>query len=180
MQDEKELIKQAKAGCETGDFRAFGQLYEKYFDKIYSYVVSMTKNHEAAEDVVSITFEKAIENISSYEDRGYSFGAWLYRIARNETMDYFKKENKVTRFEESEVLISRGNVSYNKGEELVLQEKLWKQIEKLDDYNKEVIVLRYIEGYSIKETAKILEKTEDAIKSAAKRAMKDLRKNMKN
>lgn len=160
------------------DFAAFAKLYEKYFDKIYNYIFSMLRQHEAAEDVVSQTFEKALLNLGKYENRGYTFGSWLYTIARNCAFDYVKAQKKLTQIDDYPVILTEGDSTADTAELKIESEKLWLEIQKLDLAAREIVILRYIEEYSIKETAKILNKSEDAVKSAAKRALKLLRQNL--
>ena len=76
--DENTLVEQAKA-----EPNAFGELYERYVDRIYSYIYYRVGNDEDAEDLTARTFFQALDKISAYEDRGAPFSAWLYRIAHN-------------------------------------------------------------------------------------------------
>ena len=66
-----------------GDLDAFGLLYERYIDRIYNYVYYRTGNVSDAEDLTARVFQRAMNHISSYTDRGVPFSAWLYRIAHN-------------------------------------------------------------------------------------------------
>ncbi len=170
---ESELVQAAKT-----DIKAFGELYKLYFPKIYSYVLAILRSHEQAEDVVSQTFERALDKIHLYEDRGYSFGAWLYRIAHNFCIDNLRSGNKLTPFDDNFVLNTGSDSTSRNAEEQILQEQLWTNIARLDQSARQIIILRYIEGYSIKEVAYTLNKTEDAIKSTAKRALALLRLQM--
>jgi RNA polymerase sigma-70 factor (ECF subfamily) len=135
----------------------------------------MVGNTPEAEDIVSEAFEKAMLNIDKYEYKGYSFGAWLYRIARNIVYDR-SKLNKTTSLDAIEPFI-KSNV---KGPEDVAQdeeeiEQLHKMLANVKAEQREVLMLRYVEGYSIKEVTDILDKTEDSIKSLAKRGLKALK-----
>jgi RNA polymerase sigma-70 factor (ECF subfamily) len=166
---EKELVARAKT-----DFAAFSLLYRKYFPKIYTYIFNMLRQHEAAEDVVSITFEKALQKLPSYQDRGYAFGAWLYKIARNTALDHIKAQQKLTPLPDFPVI----EVSQDFQDSLDVQvdiEIVLAELQNLELAEREVVSLRYISGYSIEETAKILGKSNDSIKSSAKRALQKLR-----
>ena len=79
MDDDQQLIKRAQA-----DPAAFVHLYDRYVERIYAYVRRNSADTLAAEDIVATTFEKALKNLPRYRYRGVSFGAWLYKIARNE------------------------------------------------------------------------------------------------
>ncbi|HEX9804874.1 MAG TPA: RNA polymerase sigma factor [Candidatus Dojkabacteria bacterium] len=172
ISEEKKLIEKAKT-----DLKWFGEVYEVYFDKIYTFVSYMTRNKEVAEDIVSQTFEKAMLNIDTFEYRGYSFGAWLYRIARNLVYDRSKskKDNNYSA-EEIYDFVSDESISLvEKIEDQEMIELIRLGLEELKEEQKEVLVLRYVEGYSIKEVCEILSKSEDSVKSLAKRGIKILK-----
>ncbi len=92
---EQVIVQEAKK-----DLSAFKILYKEYFPRIYAYVLHMVGNVEITQDIVSQTFENAIKNIDKYEYKGYSFGAWLYAIARNCTMRKGKTAKEVSLNEE--------------------------------------------------------------------------------
>jgi RNA polymerase sigma-70 factor (ECF subfamily) len=76
--DEDDLVEAAKT-----DPEAFGKLYQRYVDKIYSYIYYRTSNREDAEDLTAKTFHRALSHIGRYKHKGRPFSAWLYRIAHN-------------------------------------------------------------------------------------------------
>ena len=77
----------------------FAPLYDKYFEQIFIYIIKKTQNEELTGDLTSQVFLKAILNISKYEDRGYPFSSWLYKIASNEVNLHFRKTNKTNEVE---------------------------------------------------------------------------------
>ena len=83
LNTEKQLVEQAKESLQ-----AFDALYEHYLPKIYAYILNRVANKEVAEDVTSKTFIKAMTKIQSFDYKGYTFGAWLYKIAQNNIIDY--------------------------------------------------------------------------------------------
>lgn len=87
MEDEASLVERARQ-----DPQAFAALYDRYVERIYAYAQRETGELLMAQDVVSATFEKALSHMNRYEWRGTSFGAWLYRIARNEIMMVRRKQ----------------------------------------------------------------------------------------
>jgi len=89
LENEAELVEKAK-----NDDQAFSQLYDFYFPRVYGYIFKRVGNHEAAEDIVSVTFMKVFTHIKSYQSQGYTFGAWVYRIATNNLIDHYRKEGK--------------------------------------------------------------------------------------
>ena len=91
LEQETELVERAKK-----DLKAFGELYDLYFPKLYGFIVYMVGNQAEAEDIVSNAFEKAMLNIDKYEYRGVRFGAWLFRIAKNLVYDRGKVKATVS------------------------------------------------------------------------------------
>lgn len=172
LKQEKELVEAAKT-----DMAAFGQLYENYFDKLYGYVFYMTQSHFKTEDVVSETFEKALLNIQRYEYRGYTFGAWLIRIARNIVIDKAKQPSstKSTSLDVLEEIIEADTNTEIQAVKYIQREQLKVLLRSLKDEQRECVVLRYIEGYSVKETCEITSRTEDSVKSLCKRALQTLK-----
>ena len=83
--DEIKLINSAK-----NDPAAFGQLYEKYVERIYNYIYYRTGNNRDAEDLTARVFFKALKNIGTYRHLGLPFSAWLYRIAHNLVANYHR------------------------------------------------------------------------------------------
>lgn len=170
IEEEIKIVEMAK-----NDLKAFEQLYELYVRKIYSYVASMVGNNVDAEDIVSETFEKAMLNIDKYEYRGYTFGAWLYRIARNLVYDR-SRNKKVVQMPDQEFVSNEVDlepeISFEKGAQ---SEYLLELLGQLNEDQREIVILRYMQGYSINEVSDMLDKTEDSIKSLAKRALQNLR-----
>lgn len=174
-EQEKELIELAKV-----DAHAFGELYEYYFDRLYGYVVYLVGNNTDAEDIVSETFEKAMRNIKKFEWQGYTFGAWLYKIARNLVYDKAKARKAVS-LEDLKNIIESPNPSVEEQVEVnVATENLLKLVSQLGDDQREIVLLRYVQGYSIQETCIITGKTIDSVKSLAKRALATLREQTNN
>ena len=89
LSEEQQLIEDAKT-----DTASFAKLYDYYFPKIYGFVASKVNNRNDAEDLVSETFMKALENLPRFEWRGIPFAAWLFTIARNNLNNYYVKSSK--------------------------------------------------------------------------------------
>lgn len=87
--NEMELVKLAKT-----DDDAFAALYNRYFPKIYGFVLKRVGQREIAEDIVSAIFTEAFVHLENYEDRHFTFGAWLYKIATNKLIDHYRRENR--------------------------------------------------------------------------------------
>ena len=90
VQDEASLIRRAQ----ENDREAFREIYETYFDKIFRYLAIKTGDRTEAEDMTQQVFLKALQSISSFKWKGVPFSAWLYRIAHNQVIDYYRKQKK--------------------------------------------------------------------------------------
>jgi len=93
LENEAALVEQARS-----DDSAFGVLYENYFPRIYAYIIKRVGQRETAEDLVSITFMKVFSNLDKYTKRDCSFSAWIYKIATNNLIDYYRKNARKKEF----------------------------------------------------------------------------------
>ena len=88
--NEEEMLGRAS----RGDREAFGGLYERYVERIYNYVYYRTGNLHDAEDLTARVFQRAMNHIHSYTDRGVPFSAWLYRIAHNLVANWHRDRSR--------------------------------------------------------------------------------------
>ena len=172
MQDEESLVQRAK----QRDQKALTQLYERYFDGIYRYVALRIGDKVEAEDMTQQVFLKALQSISSFKWRGIPFSAWLYRIAHNQVVDYLRKSKKrpATLFDES--LPSSDNNPQLLTEHSLEIEQLLSATRRLTEAQREVISLRFAGELSTAQVAKIMGKSEGAIKALQHSAIVSLRK----
>ncbi len=172
IEDEEIFIKKAK----DGEVEAFGLLYEHYMPKIYRFVLLKVSHREEAEDLTHQVFLKAWESIEQYDFQGYPFGSWLYQIARNAVIDYYRKSHPQSSLEETDVDLVADTPSLEKGlDEKTNIESLVKIIGKLKDIERDVVIMRFIEDMTVREVAKIIGKSEGATKVIQHRAIKNLR-----
>ena len=168
---EYEVIERSKA-----DPRAFGVLYEKYFDRIFNFIYRQTDDEELTGDLCSQTFMQALKNVSKYQFRGIPVSAWFYKIASNEVNKYYRKRNQVKVFsiEESRIreLMDLADEEYD--EEII--ERLLNFMKDLPTDMLEVLELRFFEDKDFKEIAFILDITESGAKMRVYRALDRLRK----
>jgi RNA polymerase sigma-70 factor (ECF subfamily) len=172
IRKEEQVIESSKK-----DPRAFGELYEKYFDRIFNYIYRQTDDEELAGDLCSQTFVNALNNINRYEFRGFPFSAWLYKIAGNEVNKHYRKNkgNKIFSIEELKVreLVEQGTDDWD--EELITQ--LIRYMNELPTDMIQVLELRFFEDKDFKEIAFILDMTESGAKMRTYRALDKLRTN---
>ncbi len=169
---EKSLVK----GAVGGEASAFGLLYDYYQPKIYRFVLMKVGRREEAEDLTHQVFLNAWQNIKNYESRGFPFSSWLYRIARNQVIDYYRAIRDEVPIEEvspeSFAVPASVHIDFDKGVEL---RKIRSAIQLLDPVYQDVVIMRFVEDLSIKETAAILDKSEGSIKVIQHRAIKKLK-----
>ncbi len=175
MQDEQGLITRAQ----SRDPEAFGRLYEAYFEKIYRYVAIKIGNRTEAEDLTQQVFVNALESIGSYKTREVPFSAWLYRIAHNQIVDTLRKRSRRPTLELDESMPIPAEGDLVEETELKLQTKeLVEAAKKLTKLQQEVIALRFGADLPIAQVAKVMGKTEGAIKAMQHSAVAALRRTM--
>jgi RNA polymerase sigma-70 factor, ECF subfamily len=162
--------------AQGGEVEAFGQLYDHYSDTVYRYIYYRVNTRATAEDLTSETFLRALRRISTFTWQGRDFGAWLVTTARNLVADHFKSSrfrlevttgemldaNEVERSPEESVLESLSNAA------------LLEAVRKLNPQQQECVTLRFLQGLSVAETARIMGKNEGAIKTLQYRAVRTL------
>jgi RNA polymerase sigma-70 factor (ECF subfamily) len=170
---EEKLIKDAIGGMSS----AFGFLYDHYQPMIYRFVLVKVGRREEAEDITHQVFLSAWQNVGNYKHRGHPFSSWLYQIARNQVIDYYRaKKGDVSLDKVDPESFATGSVASLDLTMKLEMEKVGSAIARLKPEYQDVIALRFIEDISLKETAAILKKTEGSIKLMQHRAIKELRK----
>src|ERR1700733_9953426 len=172
---EEKLIKQAVRGVSS----AFGPLYDHYQPMIYRFVLVKVGRREDAEDITHQVFMSAWQNIRGYKHRGHPFSSWLYQIARNLVIDHYRaKKNDVSLDKidpDSSIIPAAAQFDLS----LKLQvEKVHIAIRELKPDYQDVIIMRFVEDMSLKETAAVLKKSEGAVKLIQHRAVKELKKKL--
>lgn len=159
-----------------GDVSAFGKLYDKHVDSIYRYVYYRVRDDAEAEDLTSDVFMRALKAISRYEPR-QAFLAWLYRIARNAVIDRARRGGRQVSFEDALEHPTADQIVEPDMEILSRSDSdsLRKALGQLTPLQQEVIVLRFLEGYSTQEIARIVGKREGTIRGIQFRAIGALR-----
>jgi len=177
IKSESDLIKLAS----DGDAEAFGALYEKYIDQIYNYIYFRTSNGKDAEDICSRVFLRALNHIEKYEDRGYPFSAWLYRIAHNLVVNWYRdseRSNEISLLDQYPPPTMDGSVE-EKIEKMDETEALLRIIRDLPEDRKELLVLKHVEGLTNFEIGEIMDRTEGAVKALYHRTLESLRDDYK-
>jgi RNA polymerase sigma-70 factor (ECF subfamily) len=165
-------------GAASGDSDAFGELYDRYVDRIYNYIYYRTGNHFDAEDLTARVFYRAMRHISNYQDRGLPLSAWLYRIAHNLVANWHRdnsRRKEISLDDGYNVLRHNGphpESTLEKNQEL---EELLRVIRQLPAERQQLIVLKFVEHLPNAEIGHIMGRTEGAIKSLYHRTLISLR-----
>ncbi len=181
MTEEEIRREQAIVERSKRNSRDFAELYEKYFDRIYYYLLRQTDDEEIAGDLSSQTFVNALNHLGKYEFRGLPFSAWLYKIASNEVNKYYRKKKgkKIFSIEEAKVreLVERSNTEGLQDWDEEIIQQLITYLKDLPIDMLHVLQLRFFEDKGFREIAFILEMTESGAKMRTYRALDMLRKN---
>ncbi|MDG1330729.1 MAG: sigma-70 family RNA polymerase sigma factor [Crocinitomicaceae bacterium] len=176
---ESEIIALAKK-----DRKYFGTLYDRYFEQIFRFIFKrLGGDEDTAGDLSQQTFIKAMANMEKYEDRGFPFSSWLYRIAQNEVSMYFRQQKKnfsvpidENRIQDvgSEAEIFSSHMSMDD------QEKLIEMLNGLEESHLDIIELRFFQQMSFKEIAEIYSVSEATAKMRTYRILERINKQWKN
>ncbi|WP_158886538.1 sigma-70 family RNA polymerase sigma factor [Amycolatopsis anabasis] len=176
-----ELVRAAQGG----DTAAFGALYDRYVDVVFRYVLFRLGDRELAEDVTSETFLRALRRITTVSYQGRDVGAWFITIARNLVLDHVKSSRFRLEIVTDEITESGvppfagGGAQSPAGPEQQVMSRatraeLLRCVADLGEDQRECIVLRFLQGLSVAETARIMKRNEGAIKALQHRAVRRL------
>ncbi len=159
-----------------GEASAFGLLYKHYQPKIYRFVYLKVGRREEAEDLTHHVFLKAWQNIENFKPRGFPFGSWLYRMARNQVIDSYRTKKTEASIDDIDSDSLKSDEEAESSFDLSLEvQTVRRAILQLKPEHQDVIVMRFIEDLSIKEVADALNRSEGAVKLLQHRAMEKLR-----
>lgn len=160
----------------------FADLYEKYHHELFQFLFYMVKNREQAEDLVQDVYIKVLKSYQNFKGNS-SEKTWIFSIAKHSAIDWFRKQSRWNKRLGQSVDDEESNVQLQDEaplpEEMVIQneeiQRLYKCLEYCTVDQKMVIILRYIQSFSITETADILNWTESKVKTTQHRGIKALK-----
>jgi RNA polymerase sigma-70 factor (ECF subfamily) len=162
----------------SGDAEAFGQLYDHYVDGVYRFIYYRVGSVHLAEDLTSETFVRGLRAVQRFTWQGKDFGAWLTTIARNLIADHYKSSR--ARLEIVADQVPEGRQVQDGPEDGVLRlltnEILHDLVDALPGEQRDCILMRFIQGLSIAQTAAALGRSEGAVKQLQLRAVRNLAK----
>ena len=170
---EAPLVQRAK----SGDSEAFAQLYDAYVARVYRYIYFRVTDDAAAEDLTSQVFLKAWESLDRYQMGSSPFVAWLYTIARNLVIDYYRTKKESVPLEDVHMLASHETPVEEVEARFDLQ-AMRDALQFLTDDQQQVLILKYIAGLPNETIARILNKREGAVRALQMRALQTMAKFM--
>lgn len=160
--------------AQKGDTEAFGKIYDTLVKPVYRYIYYRVDKH-IAEDLTEETFLKAWQNLAKYKKGKHPFSAWVFRIAHNLVCDYYRKNEVLSEIDEN-IADTKHDASPSYKLNLKLNEvKLRRAINKLPDNYQQVILLKYINEEENVVIAKVIGKSEGAVRTLQFRALEKLR-----
>ena len=171
----RKLVERAQAG----ERDALEELYLSHFDRIYSYLHMTVGNRHDAEDLTTQTFLRMLESIGRFRFGSAPFSAWLFRIAHNLSMDYFRANRRWQPEEEvPEPVDSAERSAEDEAFQSIGRKSMLELIDTLSHEQQQVLTLKFVFNFSNREAATVLGKTEGAVKSLQHRALVSLQKQL--
>ncbi|MBM3125986.1 MAG: sigma-70 family RNA polymerase sigma factor [Chloroflexi bacterium] len=170
------------ARASQGDRDAFGQLYEHYIERIFNYVYYRTGNLHDAEDLTARVFQRAMNHIKNYTNRGLPFSAWLYRIAHNLVANWHRDRSRKQEIplDDLPVVPTRGDHPERNLVRSQEQEALLRMIRRLPGERQNLLILKFVENMSNAEIGQIMGRSEGAVKSLYHRTLLSLRDHLED
>jgi RNA polymerase sigma-70 factor (ECF subfamily) len=171
---ERYLLFKAK---NTGDSEAYGEIYDRYAERIYRFIFFKISHQNDSEDLTSEVFLKAWQYIKE-GNNVKNINALLYSIARNSVIDYYRVEARKREYEEHNPIIleKTAGASINTANILIGRDNLLEAVKKLKDEYSEVLILRYFDDLSVAEISEIIGKTQNNTRVLVFRALEALKK----
>jgi len=165
------------ARASQGDKDAFGELYEHYTERIFNYVYYRTGNVHDAEDLTARVFQRAMNHIHSYTDRGVPFSAWLYRIAHNLVANWHRDRSRKQEIplDDLPILPAKGDHPETTLVRTEQQDALLRLIRRLPSERQNLLILKFVENMSNAEIGQVMGRSEGAVKSLYHRTLLSLR-----
>ncbi len=169
-----ELIERAQ----RGSAEAVGKLYEEHHQSIFRYLYYRSTDLQTAQDLTSEVFLKMVQALPGYHHRNIPFKAWLFQIARNLAIDHHRRDNTHPTSQIEEEMPAADNPPDQNVENCLDSIALKHALIRLNDEQRDVILMRFVEGMPIEQVAVTLHKSQDAVKGLQRRALSALRTNL--
>lgn len=177
MKEEEKLVQKSQ----EGESEAFGELYDMYMPKIYRFIFLKVSGKSDAEDLSHQVFLSAWKNIKTFKYQGYPFSSWLYKIANNAVIDFYRTKKDAIDIESiAESAVYEKIETPNVLDDAFEMERVQIALKKLKPDDQSVLIMKFVNELSNKEIAKTLGKTEGAVRVMQHRAIKQLQQYLKD
>jgi RNA polymerase sigma-70 factor (ECF subfamily) len=176
MSNDNDHILELVQKIQTGDQIAFAAIYDQYAQRLYAFIRIKVAGTHTAEDILQEVFLKVWRGCRSLDLNNLNFSAWLYKVTSNTINDYYRKkyrEPQTTSLEEAAELADT-NYTANPLSAGLSKQVMAETMDKLPAHYKEVIELRFMQDFSVQDTAEILGKNSITVRVWQHRALKQL------
>jgi RNA polymerase sigma-70 factor (ECF subfamily) len=157
------------------DSMAFAELYDFYLPRVYGFVYRRVQDRSVAEDLTSMTFQRALENVRRSEFRNDSFGGWLYRVASNVVVDHVRRDRRYVSMSEVDGDAEPADLALDALAAAADRDQLQRAMRRLSSNHREVLVLRYYDDLDVPEICAVLGCSREALAVRLHRALRALR-----
>ena len=157
------------------DSAAFAELYDFYLPRIYGFIYRRVQDPSVAEDLTSMTFQRALENVRRSEFRNDSFGGWLYRVASNVVVDHVRRDRRYISLGDFDGCDEPGDLALDTLAAALDRDQLRSAIRRLPNNHREVLVLRFYDDLDVPEICAVLGCSREALAVRLHRALRALR-----
>ena len=154
---------------------AFAELYDFYMPRVYRFIYRRVQDRCVAEDLTSMTFQRALENVRRSDFRNESFGGWLYRVASNVVVDHVRRDRRFVSIGEFEDREEPGDMALDALAAALDRDQLRRALQDLPRNHREVLVLRFYDDLDVPEMCAVLGCTREAMAVRLHRALRALR-----
>ncbi len=181
LNEEEKLIRQAKK-IDKGENKPFAKLYKHYYPKVQRYFLNRVSDERKADDLTSKVFEKALKGLDGFQWQGVPFSTWLFKIAQNTLFDTFRKERGKTRVSLDKIApIKSGEAG---PEEMIIRSESYEILEQLifnlPQRERDIIYMKFYEGYTNRIIAKLTGLSETNVGTIIYRTLRHLRQQLQN
>ena len=177
VQPTDERISKLVTRARTGDARAFASLYQRFFDRVYVYLLTALGNPDDAQDVAQDVFARALAILDRYEPRRGEFRDWLFSIVRSQAIDHRRRGARTTLIDPHRMAIEAASLAQRGGplaERLDPGQGVRSLTAALPERQRRVLALRFVFELSSVEIADVVGSTPAAVRQAQRRALKTL------
>ena len=161
----------------ANDPHAFDELYSRYSPRVFGYLFQrLNGNAEEAEDLTADVFTKVYEKIDGFQPQGAPLSAWVFRIAHNRLIDSVRRRPRQTQVTLDDAPELTSGPVFSGINQQVALDQIKGGLARLTNEQRQVIVLRFLEGKSLAETAEIVGRNDDAVKKLQARGLASLRR----